>query len=80
MRSNDEIQRAHDILVAVILDEVKFPIQGPERAGLIAAADVLCWVLLHDHNRTFAKNLRGIESFAAANGYELKKISGKEPR
>lgn len=68
MRSEAEIQRAHDMLSAVILGELPAPLTEKTRLGLHAACDVLCWVLNHDHNPNFEKNLDAIGRLAHANG------------
>jgi hypothetical protein len=69
MLSEAEIQRAHDILIAVKLGEVMVLV--PDDDSLTAAIDVLCWVLRHDHNQTFAENLAGLEAAIAATGAVL---------
>jgi hypothetical protein len=71
LRPTDEIIRAHDILLAVSLGEIG---QIPNEAtfhALEAALDVLCWVLRHEHNPTFAANLATLEAFIAEQGYGL---------
>lgn len=57
MRSRDEVQKMHDILIAVVLGEVpvRFPADVIERMNY--SCDVLCWVLQHDHNDSFEKNV-----------------------
>lgn len=61
MKSQDEIQRAHDILAALILEEVPIRIKPEQAEALSAAAGALCWVLNHDHNKSFEENLARIE-------------------
>jgi len=68
MKSEAEVQRAHDMLIAVILGELPTPLNERNKLGLRAACDVLCWVLNHDHNQSFEKNLGLIERLAHANG------------
>lgn len=65
-----EVQRAHDLLVGIIL------LPGPAKPppDMIAAADVLCWVLKHDHNKTFAGNLVALETFMHSAGYSLEEL------
>lgn len=49
-----EIQHAHDLIIPVLLGEVPCPFKNPEAMQTLhGAADVLCWVLQHDHNQTF---------------------------
>lgn len=57
-RATAEIQGAHDRLVAVLLGDVPNPFPGQENL-LNVAAGVLCWVLQHDHNTTFAMQHTG---------------------
>jgi hypothetical protein len=62
MRDENEIQRAHDILVAVITKQTPaIRMDEMSRQGMHAAIDVLCWVLRHDHNSHFPDNLAKIE-------------------
>jgi hypothetical protein len=61
MRSADEIQFAHDVLVGIILGEAE--LRGATKEDLkniTNAAAVLCWVLRHDHNTSFGENLKRI--------------------
>jgi len=74
MRGREEIQRAHDVLVAMVLGEVKVPLADEDHKALTANLDVLCWVLEHDHNQTFAGNLRLAEEQARRAGYVLKRL------
>jgi hypothetical protein len=64
LRPLTEIVRAHDLFVSLILDDNLRAqvINLEDQKSLIAAADVLCWVLQHTHNRTFAGNLASIEA------------------
>jgi hypothetical protein len=72
LRPADEVQRAHDLLVPIILGEIQVEITEAERAVITANTDVLCWVLQHDHSQTFANNLDLAEQQAAAVGFRLK--------
>jgi len=69
MRDEAEVQRAHDMLAGIILGEVPLPLPNDK---LCCAIDVLCWVLRHDHNDSFAKNLMIIEMLAAEAGFVLR--------
>lgn len=71
MKSADEIQRAHDLLVALILGDVQLPMSDETERGLRYSADVLCWVLEHDHNEAFAKNLSELNAECETLGYRL---------
>lgn len=80
MRSLDELQRAHDLLWPLVMEEVPFPIFSPTEVcgplALHACLDVLCWALGPEHNdanRTFADNMARIERLLASHGIALKK-------
>lgn len=77
MRDPLEIQRAHDILAAVVLGEVPgvFP-NAESHAALTAALDALCWVLQHGHegNNNFAENLARIHRYAENQGRRLNRV------
>ena len=72
MRAETDIHRAHDILTLILSKELPV-IMDPDTdlKPLIAAADVLCWVLEHDHNKTFAGNLERLEQFVNDCGIEF---------
>jgi hypothetical protein len=74
MKTNLDIQAAHDRLVAILLGEVPNPFDDdPKAQGMLTAAtDVLCWVLEHDHNLNFAENLQNIDAFLAERGLVLR--------
>ena len=71
MKTQDEIQRAHDMLIGILQMEV--PVAVPDEAKPIMCAnlDVLCWILGCEHNQTFAKNIAEAEKEARAQGYVL---------
>ena len=79
MRNRADIQKAHDILVAVKLKEVPVYLDDADADKLTAALDVLCWVLGHDHNHSFRDNLKAIEEEAAQNGAVLVALPGPLP-
>ncbi len=69
--TRDDIQRAHDRLVAIVVGEVYGSLTAwnpVERQAMMEAASVLCWVLGHEHNPTFAQNLRKIDEWMKVNG------------
>ena len=67
MRSQEEVQRAHDMLVGVLTGEAPdFP--GPDKEETIAMAAVLCWVLRHDHNDRLEGYMKDLEEFHARMG------------
>jgi len=72
MRTQAEITAAHDRIVGTILGEAPTPWPDEQsRRALIAAADVLCWVLEHDHNPNFGKNLVALQEHQEAAGFVL---------
>jgi hypothetical protein len=77
MRSPDEIQQAHDRLHPLVTGEVLLPLGVGEQQALRAALDVLCWVLDHDHNRTFSTNLVLLDQMLQSRGFIL--TDGRQP-
>ncbi len=61
LRTEAEIQRAHDLLVGVILGEAGVGLVDRQHTTLSIAASVLCWALQHDHNIQFGTLLRELE-------------------
>lgn len=75
MRSQEEIQRAHDLIVSGLLQKPE-PVFDPRDLPMAkASADVLCWVLNHDHNGNFQENLTGLEAHILLKGYYMVKAS-----
>ena len=73
MRDIDEIVRAHDMLLGIVLDPVlreTFKVAGLEQM-VVNYLDVLCWLLHHDHNQIFAKNMADIEAGMVEAGYVM---------
>ena len=64
MRTEAEVQRAHDLIVGLILDEAPMKTTEEEKLRLSQCASVLCWVLRHDHNVAFSELLASIEKQA----------------
>jgi hypothetical protein len=71
MKSQSEIQRAHDLISPVLTGEMHVTFEGDTSRLLRAACDVLCWVLDHDHNQNFAINLTAIEAELLKAGFVL---------
>lgn len=69
----EEIQRAHDILVAFIQGDVPCNMTKEQKDLMTSSCDVLCWILGHEHNKTFIKNLNNLIDIAYELGYDLKK-------
>lgn len=69
MRSPTELQRAHDLLIGLLLD-TDFPRVADEAevAMIMSQANVLCWALGHRHNTKFAQILLDIERNMADQG------------
>lgn len=68
--------RAHDLLAAtleLVTVAAKDGVTENDRVSLMmtAATDVLCWVLGHEHNQTFARNLAELELLMEEQGYRL---------
>jgi hypothetical protein len=78
LRSHDEIQRAHDVIVGLILTpQVREQIVDEDKAfHLEICANVLCWVLHHDHNVNFATNLRDVECLLRDLGIDVEEHNG----
>lgn len=70
-----EIQKAHDLLVGIILGEV-FP-TAPEEVKDHAktCASVLCWVLHHDHNESFGTLITNLEANLQKAGYTIERLN-----
>ena len=65
-----ELQRAHDLLVGLILKEAPMP-EWLTRDELVLQAAVLCWALKHDHNDTFERRMVAIETWLQEQGVVL---------
>jgi hypothetical protein len=73
LRAAEEIQAAHDRLVAILTGDVPNPFQKRHALqNLRVAAGVLCWALNHDHNQDFAATLEEIDAFMTARGLLLR--------
>jgi hypothetical protein len=64
VRPRAEIQRAHDLLTAVALDEqLRRDLLEPGQLQVITAnLNALCWCLHHDHNERLAVTLASLEA------------------
>lgn len=94
MKTQKEIQRAHDCLIGIFVGDAPTPYAAAEdlfkafmadlqRSDpalheaicfefLKANADVLCWVLDHDHNTKFRDNMAKLEQWLREHGRELR--------
>ena len=69
LREPLEVQFAHDTLLAMLTGDVPVPVDPSTRSRIAIACDVLCWVLKHQHNGEFEKNLEGLRNQMKAAGY-----------
>lgn len=67
IKTHAEIQRAHDVLHAIVNDEVPIAIRDDVREQMLVALSVLCWALGHK-NDVFAVNLQKCEEKIAETG------------
>jgi hypothetical protein len=74
VKTQDEVQRAHDLLWGIITGDVRsFSIAPSERQLLHAVLDCLCWILEHEHNQAFQENMTRLEKHLQEAGYRLRK-------
>lgn len=80
LRDFAEVQRAHDVLEALVQREIKIG-QSDEtirRAKLMLT--VLCWVLGHESGDDFASTVGSVENCAVAMGYRILDTQATEGR
>jgi len=75
MKTQSDIQKAHDQLTAILLGEVPNPFPAESKPLMQANCDVLCWLLGCEHNKTFATNLAKAEADLAAKGFVLERLN-----
>jgi hypothetical protein len=71
MRGMFEIQRAHDLITGILLSPLREKFQPSEIAEMVATANVLCWILRHEHNQTLAAGLEFLENFLRKEGLQV---------
>ncbi len=74
LRDPAEIQREHDRLAGILLDErvqQMVGITADQLAEMDALCCVLCWVLGHDHNDQFEQYLYRLDERCRAAGFHL---------
>jgi hypothetical protein len=71
VKDEHEIQRAHDMLVGIILGEAPVKFSPATIEVLVGCTDVLCWVLDHDHNQSFKAALLKLEAEITRHGSAL---------
>lgn len=82
MKTAKEVQRAHDILKAILLGEVPIDTENDDKVNGVSvkmmlvqtSLDALCWVLEHKHNPSFAENIAHIEAALESIGFVLKEV------
>lgn len=57
-----------------ITGEIFVGLNDEAKRGLHASADVLCWVLRHDHNTAFEKNFSNLQAEIKAAGYNVTNV------
>jgi hypothetical protein len=78
LRPSTEIQIAHDVLWHVVMEKTPLQLDAAELLLARAGLDVLCWVLLHDHNPSFAANLHMLRHEMSEAGMVLSKLPPAE--
>lgn len=70
MRSWDDVQQAHDVLLSLFFDQRLFDlvVDADDQDALRIVADTLCWVLGHNHNKNFEERYREIRERLEAVG------------
>jgi len=69
LRTHDEVQRAHDVLVQLVINQdLAEEIDPALIESLSHRLDILCWVLCHDHPQGFAEGLAAIATAFAELG------------
>ena len=74
MRSQEEIQKARDALIAVIRDEVPLAAAPRVKQILEAQVDALCWVLGDECQSHFGRNLAQLYAALERRGFVLTKM------
>jgi len=70
MKNIVQIQRAHDLMVSILIGEHGPVVEGETWKMMSAAASALCWVLGDESSHVFAQNLAGLEEdFGAEPGH-----------
>lgn len=72
LRPTYDVQTAHDVLVAFLLKDLPVDLPAEVQLQIHNMASVLCWVLGHEHNPTFAETLAQLERLARVHGYQLR--------
>jgi len=73
MKTELEIQFAHDMLVGIMLNEVSVSMAPELRDYIRDATPVLCWVLEHQHSPVFDNVIKQIEDEMAKHGIKMER-------
>lgn len=73
IRDLDEIQRAHDMIHAIVTREVALDMSDQARLNWGERLGVLCWVLGHDSGAAMAVSLSALERKGLAAGFRLRR-------
>jgi hypothetical protein len=69
LRDRAELQRVHDMLIAIVLEEIPIEIADDiTRCKILGSLDALCWMLGHDHNTSFQNLIDDIRAEMASTG------------
>ncbi|MBX3448229.1 MAG: hypothetical protein KF777_01645 [Planctomycetaceae bacterium] len=75
-----EIQRAHDVLQALLNREIEIGQSAGDSLRAQLSLNVLCWVLGHASGDKFGASLASIENRAVAMGYRVIDTQATEGR
>ncbi len=71
LRDADQIQHAHDVFVACLAsDPPVLDLSERDKWLMGLNANILCWVLEHDHNDNFARNFAALQAELISHGVE----------
>jgi hypothetical protein len=75
MKSREQIQRAHDVLHALITERPDLAKTERTLDRALACCSVLCWILDHLHNPRFAQLLATVELEIANAGGVIQRVA-----
>ena len=73
MIEEDRLVRAHDLIVAILLGEIKIDVSDEEAISLTSICNTLCWVLDHKYNDIVQRILDGLEYRMMMRGLTMEK-------
>lgn len=75
IRPIEEIQKAHDVFGEIAHGQIKLGLPAHILAMTHACADLLCWILKHEHGPDgFQKNYDSLLRMAEERGYKLTRV------